>query len=259
MISPTESTCQFCQLVVYTIVMEDESLISKKTFVFIIIGLIIVAVMITGISKFNSKSDLQTSPSPSSNELIFNNQNQNAQDQQNPQALGVQNTNPSEQPIIRRYPKFPGILSSGQLQNKKVIVQTDKGNIEIEIFPDTPKTSSNFLILTNNRFYDGLTFHRVEPGFVIQGGDPNGNGTGGPGYKFEDEPVTKKYDKGIVAMANSGPNTNGSQFFIMLEDNPNLPPNYTIFGKVISGIETVEKIQVGDVMKKVVIQPLQAQ
>lgn len=98
-----------------------------------------------------------------------------------------------------------------------------------------------------------MTFHRVVPGFVIQGGDPSGNGTGGPGYTFDDEPVTLKYDKGIVAMANAGPNTNGSQFFIMLEDNPTLPPNYTIFGKVIKGQDVVSSIQVGDVMKKVTI------
>ena len=91
---------------------------------------------------------------------------------------------------------------------------------------------------------------------MIQGGDPLGNGTGGPGYRFEDEPVTKKYDKGIVAMANAGPNTNGSQFFIMLEDNPQLPPNYTIFGKVISGQDVVDKIVIGDVMQKVTIENL---
>lgn len=234
--------------------MEDEPLITKKTFVFLIIGLTIMAVVFTGISKFNSKTNSQVSPSPSSNDLVFNNQNQNAQSETNSKSPQTQN---AQQPIIRQYPKFPGVLSADQLQNKKVIIQTDKGNIEIEIFPDTPKTSSNFLILVNNRFYDGLNFHRVEPGFVVQGGDPNGNGTGGPGYKFEDEPVTKTYDKGIVAMANSGPNTNGSQFFIMLEDNPNLPPNYTIFGKVILGMEVVEKIEKGDVMRKVVIQLLQ--
>ena len=101
-----------------------------------------------------------------------------------------------------------------------------------------------------------MTFHRVVPGFVIQGGDPSGNGTGGPGYRFEDEPVTRKYDKGIVAMANAGPDTNGSQFFIMLEDNPTLPPSYTIFGKVTLGQEVVDKIQVGDIIQKIVIESL---
>jgi cyclophilin family peptidyl-prolyl cis-trans isomerase len=91
---------------------------------------------------------------------------------------------------------------------------------------------------------------------VIQGGDPIGNGTGGPGYKFPDEPVTKKYLKGIVAMANSGPNTNGSQFFIMLDDNPDLPPNYYIFVKVLKGQDVVDKIAVGDLMNKVTIAPI---
>ncbi|MCL4365607.1 peptidylprolyl isomerase [Patescibacteria group bacterium] len=116
--------------------------------------------------------------------------------------------------------------------------------------------ASNFMVLAANGFYDGLTFHRVEPGFVIQGGDPDGNGAGGPGYEFADELVTRDYKKGIVAMANAGPDTNGSQFFIMLEDHPELPKKYTIFGQVISGMEVVEKIAVGDVMQKVVIQNL---
>jgi cyclophilin family peptidyl-prolyl cis-trans isomerase len=89
---------------------------------------------------------------------------------------------------------------------------------------------------------------------VIQGGDPNGNGTGGPGYKFEDELADKRtYTRGTVAMANSGPNTNGSQFFIMLADHPELPHNYTIFGKVTSGMEVVDKIVVGDLMQQIVI------
>lgn len=149
---------------------------------------------------------------------------------------------------------FPGELSSEKIVNKKVTIETDKGNIEFELYPeDAPKTVSNFVYLTEEGYYDGLTFHRVEPGFVIQGGDPDGVGTGGPGYKFEDEPVTKKYDEGIVAMANSGPDTNGSQFFIMLENNETLPPDYTIFGKVISGMDVVKQIAVGDVMNKVII------
>lgn len=157
----------------------------------------------------------------------------------------------------KKLPQFPGVLKPEVLQNKKAVIQTDKGIIEFEIFPDVPLTASNFMILAANGFYDGLKFHRVEPGFVIQGGDPSGDGTGGPGYQFQDEPVTKDYQKGIVAMANAGPNTNGSQFFIMLEDHPELPKQYTIFGKVTKGMEVVSKIAVGDVMKKVVIQNLQ--
>ena len=112
------------------------------------------------------------------------------------------------------------------------------------------------MILAASGFYDNLTFHRVVPGFVIQGGDPQGDGTGGPGYKFPDEPVTKKYDRGIVAMANSGPDTNGSQFFIVLADQPNLPPKYTIFGRVIKGLKVVDQIKVGDRMKKVSVTDL---
>jgi len=130
----------------------------------------------------------------------------------------------------------------------EVTVETNYGKFQFETFDaDAPKTVQNFLELTNKGFYNGLTFHRIVPGFVIQGGDPSGNGTGGPGYKFEDElnPQTESYKmgyvKGIVAMANAGPNTNGSQFFVMLADNA-LPHAYTIFGKVTKGQEVVDAI-----------------
>lgn len=165
--------------------------------------------------------------------------------------------NPSMQPIpqppvqTKSYDKYPGDLPAEKLKNRKVTIATKKGNIEFEVYPEATKAASNFIFLTEDGFYDGLKFHRVEKGFVIQGGDPLGNGSGGPGYQFEDEPVKRKYDKGIVAMANAGPNTNGSQFFIMLENNPSLPPKYTIFGKVTKGMDIVEKIVVGDVMEQV--------
>lgn len=158
--------------------------------------------------------------------------------------------------VMKTYKQFSGNLVPEELMDKKVVLQTTKGKIEFEIYPEATKAASNFIFLAKDRFYDNLTFHRVVPGFVIQGGDPLGNGTGGPGYKFEDEPVLRNYNKGIVAMANSGPNTNGSQFFIMLEDHPELPKQYTIFGKVLSGQDVVSKIQVGDVMTKVTIEPL---
>lgn len=148
--------------------------------------------------------------------------------------------------MTKNYSNPPSILDLKDRKNKKSVLKTDKGTIEIELFgEEVPLTVSNHIFLVNEKFYDGLTFHRREEGFVIQGGCPEGNGMGGPGYKFEDEPVTRKYSKGIVAMANSGPDTNGSQFFIMLDDNP-LPPNYTIFGKITSGIDVVEEIEVGD-------------
>jgi cyclophilin family peptidyl-prolyl cis-trans isomerase len=126
-------------------------------------------------------------------------------------------------------------------------VDTNKGKFSIELFAkDAPKTVNNFVFLAREKFYDGLTFHRIVKDFVIQGGDPEGNGTGGPGYTFEDELSRKhQYVKGVVAMANPGPNRNGSQFFI--GNGPrvevlNTQPDYTIFGKVIQGMDTVEKI-----------------
>ena len=161
-------------------------------------------------------------------------------------------------PAAKRTPRptaFPGILPSAEVDSKIVRIMTTKGEIVFELLPkDGPKAASNFVALANSGFYDGLTFHRVVPGFVIQGGDPSGNGTGGPGYQFEDDKVTKNYDAGIVAMANSGPNTNGSQFFIMLDDAPTLPKAYSVFGRVLSGMEVVRAIAVGDKMTKVSIE-----
>jgi len=129
-----------------------------------------------------------------------------------------------------------------------VTIETNKGKIVFETYDaDAPNTVKNFLTLTDKGFYNGLIFHRVIKDFMIQGGDPAGNGTGGPGYKFADElnPATASYKagyvRGVLAMANSGPNTNGSQFFIIHKDYP-LPNNYTIFGKVISGMEVVDAI-----------------
>jgi cyclophilin family peptidyl-prolyl cis-trans isomerase len=121
-------------------------------------------------------------------------------------------------------------------------IKTSAGEMTAELFPkDAPRTVNNFVFLARDGFYDGVIFHRVIPGFMVQGGDPTGTGRGGPGYRFEDEPVNRKYDKGTLAMANAGPNTNGSQFFIMHSDYP-LPPNYTIFGKLTDGNEVVDSI-----------------
>lgn len=129
-------------------------------------------------------------------------------------------------------------------QNKtyQATLKTTAGDITISLnAKQTPITVNNFVTLSKKNFYDNTIFHRVIKGFMIQGGDPKGNGTGDPGYKFDDEPFEGEYIRGTVAMANSGPNTNGSQFFIMHKDN-SLPKNYVIFGKVISGIEVVDKI-----------------
>lgn len=149
---------------------------------------------------------------------------------------------------------FPGVLPESQTDTNARI-DTAKGHILIELLPsEGPNAASNFVYLVAKNFYDGLTFHRVVPGFVIQGGDPLGDGTGGPGYQFEDDPVNLSYERGIVAMANSGPDTNGSQFFIMLEDT-DLPPDYSIFGRVIQGMDVVDQIAIGDVMTDVVLVP----
>jgi cyclophilin family peptidyl-prolyl cis-trans isomerase len=121
-------------------------------------------------------------------------------------------------------------------------IETTAGKMVAELFvDDAPITVNNFVFLAREAFYNNVIFHRVIPGFMIQGGDPTGTGTGGPGYRFKDEPVKRKYLRGTLAMANAGPNTNGSQFFIMHADYP-LPPSYTIFGKLTSGEDVVDTI-----------------
>lgn len=158
---------------------------------------------------------------------------------------------------------MPTLAESEIISATTAVIHTAKGDIEIQLYPqDAPKTVKNFATLSKKKYYDGLTFHRVEPGFVIQGGDPNGNGSGGVsiyGKTFEDElnPNTQSYKdgykEGVLAMANAGPNTNGSQFFIMLADNLSLPKNYTIFGKVTKGMDVVKKIVVGDRMTSITV------
>jgi cyclophilin family peptidyl-prolyl cis-trans isomerase len=122
------------------------------------------------------------------------------------------------------------------------LMKTTMGDITLELnAKQTPVTVNNFVYLAKKKFYDNVIFHRVIKGFMIQGGDPTGTGSGGPGYRFADEKFDGEYTRGTVAMANAGPNTNGSQFFIMHKDNP-LPKAYVIFGKVVKGIETVDAI-----------------
>jgi cyclophilin family peptidyl-prolyl cis-trans isomerase len=186
----------------------------------------------------------------------FKKEDNNVTTTSSPSSLSLAKQEGTTSPTLmqqKSYTEPPPTLAASQIKGKTATIKTDKGDIVFELFDDAPKASSNFIFLANDKFYNGLTFHRREEGFVIQGGDPNGTGTGGPGYSFADEKVTRDYDRGIVAMANSGPNTNGSQFFIMLKDTP-LPKNYTIFGKVIQGMDVVDKIQVGDKMNLVTIE-----
>ncbi len=127
------------------------------------------------------------------------------------------------------------------------VLHTSEGDIEIAFTEkETPITVNNFVSLARKNFYDGTIFHRVIDGFMIQGGDPDGTGSGGPGYRFDDEPFQGEYTRGTVAMANAGPNTNGSQFFIMHADVP-LPKNYVIFGKVSRGMDVVDRIATAEV------------
>lgn len=127
-------------------------------------------------------------------------------------------------------------------KNYSAKLKTSMGDIVIALNAQmTPKTVENFITLAQKNFYDNTIFHRVINGFMIQGGDPKGDGTGGPGYQFDDEPFEGDYERGIVAMANAGPHTNGSQFFIMHQTN-DLPKNYVIFGKVTEGMEVVDTI-----------------
>ena len=136
------------------------------------------------------------------------------------------------------------------------IVETNKGVIELELYAQhAPKTVNNFVFLVREGFYDGVLFHRVISDFVIQGGDPTGTGRGGPGYQFEDElddnPLI--HETGVISMANSGPDTNGSQFFITHSPQPHLDGRHTVFGKVVKGMDVVDTVRQGDRMVRVTI------
>lgn len=135
---------------------------------------------------------------------------------------------------------------------KRAVIETVKGEIELILFPeDAPNTVANFEKLANTGFYDGLTFHRVIPDFVIQGGCPVGDGTGGPGYTIKCEINPNKHVKGALSMAHAGRDTGGSQFFITLSPQPHLDGVHTVFGRVVKGMDVVESIEKGDRMLKV--------
>jgi peptidyl-prolyl cis-trans isomerase B (cyclophilin B) len=146
---------------------------------------------------------------------------------------------------------------AAEAQTARVRITTDKGDIVFTFYPnEAPQHSAAFIKLARAGFYDGLTFHRVEPGFVIQGGDPNGNGTGGPGYNLDAEFNEHPHLKGTVAMARaSSPNSAGSQFYICLDDAPFLNRQYTVFGHVVEGQSVVDAIRRGDAMTSVTIEP----
>lgn len=141
-------------------------------------------------------------------------------------------------------------------RNYKVSMDTDRGTIELELYPQhAPKTVNSFVFLVGEGFYDSVSFHRVIDNFVVQGGDPTGTGRGGPGYRFEDELAGNplKHETGSMSMANAGPNTNGSQFFITHSPQPHLDGKHTVFGKVVSGQDVINAIQQGDLMNSVTV------
>lgn len=210
----------------------------------IIFSLFAIALLVgAGCSSEDKAAEPTATESDSSGSIQVTNQANQDQDMKNRE----ERPSASSEPV--------GILPDERIKNKVARITMPKGEIIFELYAeDAPKTVSNFVALAESGFYDGLTFHRVEPGFVIQGGDPQGTGRGGPGYRFEDEPVTREYLAGTVAMANAGPDTNGSQFFVCLEDLPNLPKAYTIFGQVIEGMDVVRSVEVGDVMTEVSIE-----
>ena len=136
-------------------------------------------------------------------------------------------------------------------------IDTSRGRIVLELFAkDAPKTVNNFVFLARDKFYDGTTFHRVIADFMVQGGDPTGTGRGGPGYRFEDETKNNpnRHAKGVISMANAGPNTNGSQFFITHVETPWLDGKHTVFGRVLSGQDVVDSIQQGDQISGVTVE-----
>jgi cyclophilin family peptidyl-prolyl cis-trans isomerase len=220
----------------------------QKTFTIVFVVIAVVAVLGIIISRMSAN----TSTLPTSNQTPQPSltSSPGSQIQASPPSVVISDK--------KTYTQAPPSLSAAELKNKKAVIETGKGIIEFEILPEATKAASNFIFLSTEGFYDGLKFHRVEPGFVIQGGDPLGTGIGGPGYTFKEDKVSGEYKKGVVAMAKKSTEpagTGGSQFFIMLADNA-LPPDYVIFGKVVKGQDVVSKIAVGDIMTKVTIAPL---
>jgi len=213
--------------------------------------------------------------------VLFSNQTSQKTNGANDETAQTVPISTNSEPLFSLPPSVEEENSKQIMTNNLVVIETDRGNIKLELFnQNAPQTAANFIELANKGFYDGLTFHRVVAGFVIQGGDPKGDGTGGSGYTFEDEInpwslalseetiqilqaqgyqyrrdlTSHKMVVGMLAMANSGPNTNGSQFFIVTDQNqPHLDGRHTVFGQVVEGMDVVRQIQQGDIMKRVYV------
>ncbi len=137
----------------------------------------------------------------------------------------------------------------------RATIKTEKGNLVLELFAeDVPVTVNNFVFLAREGFYDSTTFHRIIPDFMAQGGDPTGTGTGGPGYKFADEFAKQTHGSGTLSMANSGPNTNGSQFFITYTPQPHLNNHHSVFGQLLEGMDVLKALENGDAIVRITIE-----
>jgi len=207
----------------------------------------LIGIVITiGLLTYSFVKNPVKEPTKPLDNIIKNINNSNASEKQNTSPL--ENVNNLENKGTNKMDKTKMTkpdLTIDVNKNYTAVMKTSKGEIKIKLFAkSTPETVNSFVYLAKNKFYDGLIFHRVIKDFMIQGGDPLGNGTGGPGYSFKDEKSDKKIVKGSLAMANAGPNTNGSQFFIVTaKETPWLDGKHTNFGEVIEGIEVVEKIE----------------
>jgi peptidyl-prolyl cis-trans isomerase B (cyclophilin B) len=159
--------------------------------------------------------------------------------------------------MARKQWASPPAMQIDPKKTYRATIETDRGTIELELYPQhAPKTVNNFAFLAGEGFYDEVSFHRVIADFMIQGGDPTGTGRGGPGYRFEDETRGNplRHETGVISMANAGPNTNGSQFFITHSPQPHLDGRHTVFGKVVQGQDVVDAIRQGDRMQKVTVE-----
>ncbi len=206
---------------------------NKQTVTLVILSILLVGVIALIFEK-NTKptlTDLNTGE-----EITFPTNSPTTKPVSNPS-----NNQNKKDAMEKQYSSAPA-MQLDSTKKYQATMDTSVGQIVIELYADqTPITVNNFVFLAKDNFYNDTIFHRTIKGFMIQGGDPEGTGMGGPGYRFADEDFTGEYTRGTIAMANAGPNTNGSQFFIMHQDYP-LPPNYVIFGKVVSGLDIVDKI-----------------
>ncbi len=208
---------------------------------YLILGVLVGGVMLSGCTTPEVKQEKEIKDGLNFSEM------QKSALQAEEKASQGEKTAPEKQPptkpvTSKKMYSYPPVMAIDSAKTYSATLETSAGKMVVSLnAKETPITVNNFVFLAKEKFYDGTIFHRTIPGFMIQGGDPQGTGMGDPGYKFDDEAFSGKYERGTIAMANSGPDTNGSQFFIMHADYP-LPPNYVIFGKVTEGLEVIDAI-----------------